>query len=75
MEEIERNGRSTFVKPGCSARVLVTKSQFCWLVRSDGAVIKEMVKSTGAGIEIMDETDVPACASHCERVLQASIFL
>uniref|UniRef100_A0ACD5U7T6 Uncharacterized protein n=1 Tax=Avena sativa TaxID=4498 RepID=A0ACD5U7T6_AVESA len=70
MEEIERNGRSTFSKPGCSARVLVPKSQFCWLVGLGGSVIKEMVKSTGAGIEIMDETDVPACASHCERVLQ-----
>ena len=72
MEELKRNARST---PGCSARVLVHKNQSCCLIGVGGAVIKEMVKSTGAGIEILDETDVPACASHCERVLQASIFL
>lgn len=75
MEELKRNGRSTFDKPGCSTRVLVRKNQSCCLIGLGGAVIKEMVKSTGAGIEILDETDVPACASHCERVLQASIFL
>jgi poly(rC)-binding protein 2/3/4 len=75
MEEVERNGHSTFGKPGYSTRVLVPKSQFYWLVGLGGAVIQEIVKSTGAGIEIMDEADVPACASHCERVLQASIFL
>ncbi|KAM0905336.1 hypothetical protein ACQ4PT_017435 [Festuca glaucescens] len=70
MEEVERNGRSTFGKPGYSTRVLVPKSQFYWLVGLGGAVIQEIVKSAGAGIEIMDEADVPACASHCERVLQ-----
>ncbi|CAM0905797.1 unnamed protein product [Alopecurus aequalis] len=70
MEELERNGHSTFGKPGFSARVLVRKSQFCCLTGLGLAVIKEMVKSTGAGIEILDETDVPACASNCERVLQ-----
>nr|XP_051215871.1 RNA-binding KH domain-containing protein RCF3-like isoform X2 [Lolium perenne] len=70
MEEVERNGHSTFGKPGYSTRVLVPKSQFYWLVGLGGAVIQEIVKSTGAGIEIMDEADVPACASHCERVLQ-----
>ena len=75
MEELKKDGR-TFGKPGCSARVLVRINQFCCLIGLGGAVIKEMVMSTGAGIEILDETDVPACAdAHCERVLQASIFL
>lgn len=62
-----------FGKPECSARVLVPKSQFSSLVGLGGAIIKEMVKSTGARIEILDEMDVPACASNCERVLQASL--
>ncbi|KQK16466.2 KH domain-containing protein HEN4 isoform X2 [Brachypodium distachyon] len=68
MEEVERN--LMFGKPECSARVLVPKSQFSSLVGLGGAIIKEMVKSTGARIEILDEMDVPACASNCERVLQ-----
>lgn len=76
MEEVARNGRLMFDKPSqCLVRVLVLRSQSGCLLGLGGAIIKEMVDSTGARIQILDETNVPACASHYERVLQASIFL
>ena len=74
MMEMERNTHSTFEKASqFSARALVLKNQFGCLVGLGGSIIKEMVNATGARIQILDDTDVPACASNFELVLQASI--
>jgi len=71
MMEIESNIHSSFEKASqFSARALVLKNQFDCLV---GSIIKEMVNTTGARIQILDDKDVPACASNFELVLQASI--
>lgn len=76
MMEIESNARSTFEKASqFSARALVLRNQFGCLVGLGGSIIKEMVNTTGARIQILDDTDVPACASNYELVLQASIQL
>ncbi|OEL30464.1 hypothetical protein BAE44_0008517 [Dichanthelium oligosanthes] len=73
--EVESNTRSTFDKTSqCSARALVLKNQVDCLVGLGGSIIKEMVNATGARIQILDDTDVPECASSFELVLQASIF-
>lgn len=76
MAEVEMSSCSEFDKPSqFLARVLVTKSQVGCLVGVGGATMKDMVNLTRARIQILDETDVPACASHCEKVIQASTFL
>ncbi|XP_066393882.1 KH domain-containing protein HEN4-like isoform X3 [Miscanthus floridulus] len=71
MMEIESNIHSSFEKASkFSARALVLKNQFECLVGLGGSIIKEMVNTTGARIQILDDTDVPACASNFELVLQ-----
>ena len=50
------------------------KNQCDCLVGLGGSIIKEMVNETGARIQILDDTDVPECASSFELVVQASIF-
>jgi poly(rC)-binding protein 2/3/4 len=73
MMELESNTRSsTFEKT--EARALVFKNQCDCLVGLGGSIIKEMVNETGARIQILDDTDVPECASSFELVVQASIF-
>ena len=76
MMELESNTRSsTFEKTSqFSARALVFKNQCDCLVGLGGSIIKEMVNETGARIQILDDTDVPECASSFELVVQASIF-
>lgn len=75
MVEVESNTRLMFDKSSqSSARVLFLKSQYGCLVGLGGSIIKEMVNATGARIQILEDTDVPACASNFELVLQASIF-
>lgn len=74
MMELESNVHSTFEKTSqFSVRALVLKTQFGCLVGLGGSIIKEMVNETGARIQILDDTDVPACASKFELVLQARI--
>ncbi|RCV10608.1 hypothetical protein SETIT_2G123900v2 [Setaria italica] len=69
--EVESNTRSTFEKTSqFSARALVLKTQFDCLVGLGGSIIKEMVNTTGARIQILDDTDVPECASSFELVVQ-----
>ncbi|TKW31735.1 hypothetical protein SEVIR_2G125300v4 [Setaria viridis] len=69
--EVESNTRSTFEKTSqFSARALVLKTQFDCLVGLGGSIIKEMVNATGARIQILDDTDVPECASSFELVVQ-----
>ncbi|KAL6639439.1 hypothetical protein ACP70R_023169 [Stipagrostis hirtigluma subsp. patula] len=71
MAEVESNTRAMFDKPSqSSARALVLKSQVGCLVGVGGSTIREMVNATGARIQILDDADVPACASQFERVLQ-----
>jgi poly(rC)-binding protein 2/3/4 len=73
MMEVESNSRSTFEKTSqFSARALVLKTQHDCLVGLGGSIIKEMVNATGARIQILDDTDVPDCASSFELVVQAS---
>jgi len=76
MMELESNTRSsTFEKTSqFSARALVFKNQCDCLVGLGGSIIKEMVNETGARIQILDDADVPECASSFELVVQASIF-
>ncbi|OQU88920.1 hypothetical protein SORBI_3002G121900 [Sorghum bicolor] len=71
MVEIESNIHSSFEKASqFSARALVLKTHFDCLVGLGGSIIKEMVNATGARIQILDDSDVPACASNFELVLQ-----
>ncbi|PUZ69448.1 hypothetical protein GQ55_2G109100 [Panicum hallii var. hallii] len=71
MMELESNTRSTFEKTSqFSARALVLKNQCDCLVGLGGSIIKEMVNATGARIQILDDTDVPECASSFELVVQ-----
>ncbi|XP_062187980.1 KH domain-containing protein HEN4-like isoform X1 [Phragmites australis] len=71
MVEVESNTRLMFDKSSqSSARVLFLKSQYGCLVGLGGSIIKEMVNATGARIQILEDTDVPACASNFELVLQ-----
>lgn len=73
MMEVESNTRSTFEKTAqFSARALVLKHQFGCLVGLGGSIIKEMVNATGARIQILDDTEVPQCASTFELVIEAS---
>jgi polyribonucleotide nucleotidyltransferase len=52
----------------------VLKSQYACLIGLGGSIIKEMVNATGAKIKILDESDVPACGSQYERVLQVIFY-
>ncbi|CAN6197632.1 unnamed protein product [Urochloa humidicola] len=71
MMEVESNTRSTFEKTSqFLARALVLKNQVDCLVGLGGSIIKEMVNTTGARIQILDDTDVPECASSFELVVQ-----
>ncbi|CAN6180088.1 unnamed protein product [Urochloa humidicola] len=71
MMEVESNTRSTFEKTSqFLARALVLKNQVDCLVGLGGSIIKEMVNATGARIQILDDTDVPECASSFELVVQ-----
>ncbi|KAF8692624.1 hypothetical protein HU200_039442 [Digitaria exilis] len=71
MMEVESNARSTFEKTSqFSARALVLKHQFDCLVGLGGSIIKEMVNATGGRIQILDDTDVPQCASSFELVIE-----
>ncbi|CAL5075774.1 unnamed protein product [Urochloa decumbens] len=71
MMEVESNSRSTFEKTSqFLARALVLKNQVDCLVGLGGSIIKEMVNATGARIQILDDTDVPECASSFELVVQ-----
>ncbi|KAF0909541.1 hypothetical protein E2562_037178 [Oryza meyeriana var. granulata] len=71
MQKVESNMHSRSDYPSqCSARVLILKGQFGCLVGPSGALIKHMNKITRTKIKILDETDVPACASQYELVLQ-----
>ncbi|KAF8690832.1 hypothetical protein HU200_041229 [Digitaria exilis] len=71
MMEVEINARSAFEKTSqFSARALVLKHQFGCLVGLGGSIIKEMVNATGARIQILDDTDVPQCASSFELVIE-----
>jgi len=72
MMELESNTRSsTFEKTSqFSARALVFKNQCDCLVGLGGSIIKEMVNETGARIQILDDADVPECASSFELVVQ-----
>ena len=73
MQELESRTGPMFDQPfQLSARFLVLKSQFGCLVGLGGSTIKEMVNATGAKIQILDESDVPACGSQYELVIQAS---
>lgn len=72
MQEVESNIQTYDQSFKSSARALVLKSQFGCLVGLGGSIIKEMVNATGAKIQILDESDVPACGSEFELVLQAS---
>jgi poly(rC)-binding protein 3/4 len=75
MMELESNTRSTFEKTSqFSARALVLKNQCDCLVGLGGSIIKEMVNATGARIQILNDTDVPECASSFELVVQVSFF-
>lgn len=70
MMEVESNTRSTFEKTAqFSARALVLKHQFGCLV---GSIMKEMMNKTGARIQMLDDTEVPQCASTFELVIEAS---
>ncbi|KAL5657526.1 hypothetical protein ACJX0J_030689 [Zea mays] len=71
MMEMETNTHSTFEKASqFLVRVLVLKNQFGCLVGLGGSIIKEMVNTTGARIQILDDTEIPACASTFELVVQ-----
>jgi poly(rC)-binding protein 3/4 len=75
MQELESRTGSKFDQPfQSSARALVLKSQYACLIGLGGSIIKEMVNATGAKIQILDESDVPACGSQYERVLQVSFY-
>ncbi|KAJ1288444.1 hypothetical protein BS78_02G089300 [Paspalum vaginatum] len=71
MMEVESKTHTALDKKSqFSARALVLRNQFGCLVGLGGSIIKEMVNATGARIQILDDTDVPACASNFELVLQ-----
>lgn len=76
MQVVESNMYSRPNNPlHCSARVLILKGQFGYLVGPGGSLIKHMNNTTRTKMKILEETAVPACASQYELVLQASTFL
>uniref|UniRef100_A0A0D9WYB0 K Homology domain-containing protein n=1 Tax=Leersia perrieri TaxID=77586 RepID=A0A0D9WYB0_9ORYZ len=69
MQKVESN---LHLRPGNtlqrSARVLITKSQFGCLIGPGGETVKAMRNTTRTRIQILNETDVPACASQYELI-------
>ncbi|KAF2922568.1 KH domain-containing protein HEN4 isoform X3 [Oryza sativa Japonica Group] len=71
MQVVESNMHSRPNNPlHCSARVLILKGQFGYLVGPGGSLIKHMNNTTRTKMKILEETAVPACASQYELVLQ-----
>ncbi|XP_052161483.1 KH domain-containing protein HEN4-like isoform X3 [Oryza glaberrima] len=71
MQVVESNMHSRPSNPlHCSARVLILKGQFGYLVGPGGSLIKHMNNTTRTKMKILEETAVPACASQYELVLQ-----
>uniref|UniRef100_A0A0E0LJY3 K Homology domain-containing protein n=1 Tax=Oryza punctata TaxID=4537 RepID=A0A0E0LJY3_ORYPU len=69
MQVVEGNTHSRPNNPlHCSARVLILKGQFGCLVGPRGSLMKHMNNITRTKMKILEETDVPACASQYELI-------
>uniref|UniRef100_A0A0E0AJ48 K Homology domain-containing protein n=1 Tax=Oryza glumipatula TaxID=40148 RepID=A0A0E0AJ48_9ORYZ len=69
MQVVESNMHSRPNNPlHCSARVLILKGQFGYLVGPGGSLIKHMNNTTRTKMKILEETAVPACASQYELI-------
>uniref|UniRef100_A0A0E0Q7I4 K Homology domain-containing protein n=1 Tax=Oryza rufipogon TaxID=4529 RepID=A0A0E0Q7I4_ORYRU len=69
MQVVESNMHSRPNNPlHCSARVLILKGQFGYLVGPGGSLIKHMNNTTRTKMKILEQTAVPACASQYELI-------